>query len=117
MVTELELEKYKTTVQNIINKYFPEKERFSVKDFNQEQLWYLCELLIENDEERRKTLLGEIENKSQQADYKYESKYNEMLKTKEVIELYIRTTNDLYSLNNDIDTENKMDLELDNLDL
>jgi hypothetical protein len=36
MVSQIELKEYKKTVQNIINKYLPENEQFSVKDFSQE---------------------------------------------------------------------------------
>jgi hypothetical protein len=36
MVNKNELEEYKTTVQNIIDKYLPEDKRFSVKDFTEE---------------------------------------------------------------------------------
>ena len=117
MVSEQELEEYKKTVQSIIDKYLPESQRFSVKDFNQEQLWYLCELLSESDNEKRQKLLKEIDNKSNQVEYEYENKYNEMSKTKELIELYIKTTNELSNLYSDIDAENTMNMELSGLDL
>lgn len=115
MIDKHELEQHKKTVQDIIDKHLPKDKRFSVKDFNQEQLWYLCELLSENDSEKKQALLKEIENMSNQATYQYKSKYNEMIMFKELTELYIKTTNDLQDLYSDIDVENTMSLKLNNL--
>lgn len=112
MVNRNNLEEYKTIVQNIINKYFPEDKRFSVKDYNKEQLWYVCRLLLEKDNKKRKEIWKEIAEKLRIAKYEYEKKYYEIVKNKELFDNYNNSIEDIDDLANDIEVENEIDTSL-----
>lgn len=119
MVNKNELEEYKTTVQNIIDKYLPEDKRFSVKDFTEEWLYYLASLFLEKDPEKRKKIYKEIEIKKNEAEKKFknaERKFlelnNEILEKKEEYDKIFNTIKELNSLSNDIDVDNQLNSDL-----
>lgn len=114
MLSEEQLCKYKDTVQKIIDKYFPEDKKFSVHDFNNEQLWYVCRLLLEKDNEKRKDIWNEIKNKLKHAKYTYEIQYNDIMEHKELFDNYNNTIKNFDNLTNDMEAENEMDLLLNN---
>ena len=119
MVNKNELEEYKTTVQNIIDKYLPEDRRFSVKSFTEEWLYYLVSLFLEKDPEKRKKIYKEIEIKKNEAEKKFknaERKFlelnNEILEKKEEYDKIFNTIKELNSLSNDIDVDNQLNSDL-----
>lgn len=115
MVDNNEFEEYKKTVQSIIDKYLPEGKKFSVKDFNKEQIWYVCRLLLEKDDEKRKKIWKEIDGKLNLSKYEYEKQYYEIMKNKELFDNYNNSTKDIDNLTDDIEAESKMDAYLDNI--
>ena len=48
---DIRFEKMKKTLQSILDNHLPSDKQFSVKDFNKEQVWYVCRLLLEKDDE------------------------------------------------------------------
>ncbi len=119
MVNKNELEEYKTTVQNIIDKYLPEDKRFSVKDFTEEWLYYLASLFLEKDPEKRKEIYKEIEIKKNEAEKKFknaERKFlelnNEIIEKKEEYDKIFNTIKELDSLSNDINVDNQLNSDL-----
>ena len=119
MVSKIELEEYKTTVQNIINKYLPENEQFSVKDFSQEWLYYLTSLFLEKDPEKRKKIYKEIETKKKRAEEKFKQAernflklYNEIILKKEEYDKLFNTIDAINTLSNDIHLDQKLDSDL-----
>lgn len=115
MVSEQELEEFKLTVQKIIDKYLPDGKEFSVKDFNQEQLWYICRLLMEKDDVKRKKIRKEIVDKTDQAKYEYKEQYYEIVKNKELFDSYTGSVGNIDDLANDIEAERDMDNDLNNI--
>lgn len=120
MVTQKELEEYKKTVQDIIDKYLPESERFSVKDFTQEWLYYLASLFLEKNSEKRKEIYNEIEIKKEEAEKKFKEAErnflelnNEITKKKEEYDKIFSTIQNLNSLSSDIDVDNQLNSDLD----
>ena len=119
MVTQKELEKYKKTVQDIIDKYLPESERFSVKDFTQEWLFYLASLFLEKDYERRKEIYNEIEIRKKEAEKRfYEAERNflelndEIMKKKEEYNKMFNSIDEINSLFDNINTDQELDSTL-----
>ena len=119
MVTQKELEEYKKTVQDIIDKYLPESERFSVKDFTQEWLYYLASLFLEKDSEKRKEIYNEIEIKKEEAEKKFKEAErnflelnNEITMKKDEYDKIFSTIQNLNSLSNDIDVDNQLNSDL-----
>ena len=119
MVKWKELEKYKQTIQNIIDKYLPEKKRFSVNNFTEEWLYYLASLFLEKDPEKRKNIYAEVEIKKKEAEerlrgaeYNFLELENEIVERKEEYDKIFNTIGELYLLSNDIDIDQELDSNL-----
>lgn len=119
MVKWKELEKYKQTIQNIIDKYLPEKKRFSVNNFTEEWLYYLASLFLEKDPEKRKNIYAEVEIKRKEAEerlrgaeYNFLELENEIVERKEEYDKIFNTIGELYLLSNDIDINQELDSNL-----
>ena len=119
MVKWKELEKYKQTIQNIIDKYLPEKKRFSVNNFTEEWLYYLASLFLEKDPEKRKNIYAEVEIKKKEAEerlrgaeYNFLELENEIVERKEEYDKIFNTIGELYLLSNDIDINQELDSNL-----
>lgn len=120
MIDKKELREYKKTVQDIIDKYLPEDQRFSVKNFNQEWLYYLASLFLEKDSEKRKKIYKEIEIKKKEAEkrfYEAERKFlelnNEIIEKKEEYDKIFNTIRKLDDLSEDVNIDQELDLNLD----
>lgn len=119
MVNKNELEEYKKTVQNIIDKYLPEDKRFSVKNFTEEWLYYLASLLLEKDPKKRKKIYKEIEIRKEKAEMEYkesERKFlelnNEIIEKKEEFDNIFNTIWELNKVLNDVIIEQEFDSNL-----
>ena len=109
---DVEFKRMKQTVQDILDRHLPSDRQFSVKDYNKEQIWYLCRLLLEKDNEKRLAIIEEIKEKYKEARYEFHSEYLEILKHKEIFDNYMsiaRSTDDLLS---DVDVENELSRKL-----
>ena len=120
MVNKEELEEYKKTVQDIINKYLPEDKRFSLKNFTQEWLYYLASLFLEKDPEKRKEIYKEIEIKKNEAEKRFKEAErnflelnNEIVEKKEEYDKIFNTINELNALSNDVNVDQELDSNLD----
>lgn len=120
MVNKEELEEYKKTVQDIIDKYLPEDKRFSVKNFTQEWLYYLASLFLEKDSEKRKEIYKEIEIKKNEAEKRFKEAErnflelnNEIVEKKEEYDKIFNTINELNALSNDVNVDQELDSNLD----
>ncbi len=120
MVNKEELEEYKKTVQDIIDKYLPEDKRFSVKNFTQEWLYYLASLFLEKDPEKRKEIYKEIEIKKNEAEKRFKEAErnflelnNEIVEKKEEYDKIFNTINELNALSNDVNVDQELDSNLD----
>ena len=105
MVNKKELEEYKKTVQDIIDKYLPEDKRFSVKNFTQEWLYYLASLFLEKDPEKRKEIYKEIEIKKNEAEKRFKEAErnflelnNKIVEKKEEYDKIFNTINERWSV-------------------
>ena len=105
MVEEKKLEEYKNTIQNIIDKYFPENLRFSVKDYTQEQIRYVSRLLLEKDEKKRRIILNEINEKIKSMEYEYEKVFSEVENYKRKYDNQMEIFDNLEKLIDDIELE------------
>lgn len=120
MVNEIDLEKYKNNVQNIIDKYLPEDKRFSVMDFSEEWLYYITSLFLEKDPEGRRKILIEIgvkkaeaEERLKQAEYNFLELNNEILMKKEEYDKIFNTIDDLNLLVENINLDKELNSNLD----
>jgi len=120
MVNKEELEEYKKTVQDIIDKYLPEDKRFSVKNFTQEWLYYLASLFLEKNPEKRKEIYKEIEIKKNEAEKRFKEAErnflelnNEIVEKKEEYDKIFNTINELNALSNDVNVDQELDSNLD----
>ena len=120
MVSETDLEEYKKTVQNIIDKYLPEDKRFSVMDFSEEWLYYITSLFLEKDPEGRRKILIEIgvkkaeaEERLKQAEYNFLELNNEILMKKEEYDKIFNTIDDLNLLVENINLDKELNSNLD----
>ena len=120
MINKEELEEYKKTVQDIIDKYLPEDKRFSVKNFTQEWLYYLASLFLEKDPEKRKEIYKEIEIKKNEAEKRFKEAErnflelnNEIVEKKEEYDKIFNTINELNALSNDVNVDQELDSNLD----
>ena len=120
MVNKEELEEYKKTVQDIIDKYLPKDKRFSVKNFTQEWLYYLASLFLEKDPEKRKEIYKEIEIKKNEAEKRFKEAErnflelnNEIVEKKEEYDKIFNTINELNALSNDVNVDQELDSNLD----
>ena len=109
------LGEYRETVQKRINKYFPEDKRFSVENFNKEQLWYICRLFLEKDDKERGKIRKEIEYKLNHAKYEYEKQYYEIIKNKELFDNHNNLIKDVDNLVNVIEAGSELDDSLDDI--
>ena len=112
---DAKFEKMKQTVQSILDKYLPSDKQFSVKDYNKQQIWYLCRLLLEKDDEKRKVIWDEIQNELKYAKYEYEKQFSEILKHKEEFDNFVSNLKSMDDLVNDIEAENEIDDNLKNI--
>ena len=120
MVSETDLEEYKKTVQNIIDKYLPEDKRFSVMDFSEEWLYYIASLFLEKDPKKREKIYKEIEIKKveaeervKQAERNFLELNNEILVKKDEYDKIFSTIKELNSLLGDINADQELDSNLD----
>ena len=114
-----DLEEYKQTLQNIIDKYLPKNSRFSVKDFNQEEIYYLASLFLEKDPQKRKKIYDEIEMKQKLAKKEFEDAErsflemnNEIIMKKNKYDRIFGTIRDLDELFGDIEVEQELNTDL-----
>ena len=52
----------KQTLQKILDKHLPSDKRFSVENFGKEDVWYMCRLLLEQDDMKRNLIWQELDN-------------------------------------------------------
>ena len=109
---DVKFEEMKQTVQNILDKYLPSDKRFSVKDYNKEQIRYLCRLLLEKNDEKRMVIWDEIRSKLKNAKYEYENKFYEILEHKEKFDYFVSNLKNKDDLVNDVNVENEIDKKL-----
>lgn len=122
MISEEELNEYRTTVQQIIDKHLPEDKRFSVQNFSLEWLQDLASLLLEKDEGKRDKIWAQIKEKRDKAIERFKKAEYEFLQEdaeiENKIEEYKNIFNSLDELNwleEDINTDKELDKELDNI--
>ena len=109
---DVKFQKMKQTVQSILDKYLPSDKQFSVKNYNKEQIWYLCRLLLEKDNEKRLAIIEEIKEKYKEARYEFHNEYLEILKHKEIFDNYMSIARSADDLLNDVDAENEVSIKL-----
>ncbi len=109
---DAKFQKMKQTVQSILDKHLPSDKQFSVRDYNKEQIWYLCRLLLEKDDEKRKVIWNEIQDKLKYAKYEYEKQFSEILKHKEEFDNCVSNLKTMDDLVNDVEAENEIDENL-----
>ena len=112
---DVEFKKMKQTVQDILDRHLPSDKQFSVKDYNKEQIWYLCRLLLAKHDEERKAIWDEIQWKLRYAKYEYGKQFYEILKHKEEFDNYVSNLKDMDGLINDVESENEIDENLNNI--
>ena len=119
MIDKDRLEGYKKTIQNIINRILPEDKRFSVKDFDEEWIYYLVSLFLEKDSEKRNKIYEEIKLKTveaermlNQAEYNFWKLNSEILVKKEEYDKIFNTIKELNSLIEDVNIEQELNSEL-----
>ena len=104
-INEKQLDGFKVTIQKIIDKYLPEESRFSVKDMNAEQIYYVASVLSEKDEKKREKIRKELEKKSREANKTLKEDYLQILSLKEKYNNIFKSANDLSWLKEDIDAD------------
>ena len=109
MVSEEELNKYKAIIQQIIDKHLPKEKRFSVKDFTQEEIWYLSRLFLEKDPKEREKIRKEIDDR-QKATHEDFLLYNEeIINQKNRYDTIFNTIDEINSLATDIDLDTELE--------
>ena len=112
---DLEFENMKRALQDILDKHIPVDKRFSVMNFNKEQIWYVSKLLLEKDDKKRELLFMEIENKLKESQFELRKQYYEILKNKELFDNYVSVLKGTDDLLNDMESDNELELALENI--
>ncbi len=112
---DAEFKKMKQTVQDILDRHLPSDKKISVTNCNKEQIWYLCRLLLEKNEEKRLKIMKEIEKKYKKAKYEFYNEYLEILKHKEIFDNYLNIMRSTDDLLDDVDAENEINKKMDNI--
>ena len=119
MINNDKLEEYRKTIQSIIDRILPEDERFSVKDFDEEWLYYIASLFLEKDYKKRKKIYNEIrlkilktEERLKQVECDFLEFDNEIFVKKNEYDKIFNTIKELRSLVEDINIEEELDSEL-----
>ncbi len=119
MINNDKLEEYRKTIQSIIDRILPEDERFSVKDFDEEWLYYISSLFLEKDYKKRKKIYNEIrlkilktEERLKQVECDFLEFDNEIFVKKNEYDKIFNTIKELRSLVEDINIEEELDSEL-----
>ena len=108
MVNESELNEYKSTIQQIIDKHLPAEKRFSVQDFTQEEIWYLSRLFLEKDEAEREKIRKEIDEKRKAAHKDLLEEFEDIKAHKEKYDTLFSSIDDINSLKLDIDLDTQL---------
>jgi hypothetical protein len=105
----------KKILQSILDKHLPPEVRFSVKDFDREEIWYVSRLLLEKDDKKRELIRNEISEKVKNLKHEYETKFSEVMKYKELFDNQKKTNNEKGNLLNDIESDKEIDTALENI--
>lgn len=110
------LQEAKAVLQKIIDKYLPEKEKFSVQEMNEEQVNFLVEFFLERDEIERDKIWARIESEIEESKSTISETMNEVKKIKELLDQEKLDKTDLNDLMNLVKTENSFEQGLNELD-
>ena len=113
MISENELNEYRETIQKIIDKHLPAEKRFSVKDFSQEELWYLSRLFLAKTQEDRDKVRKEMDDRQKAAHQNFLEQVEEINYHKNKYDIIFNSIDEINSLNLDIDLDSELDSTLD----
>ena len=112
MISEEELNECKTIIQKIIDKHLPEEKRFSVKDFSQEEIWYLSKLFLAETNKERDKIRKEMDDKQKTAHQNFLEQIEDINYHKDKYNTIFNTIDEINSLNTDIDLNSDLDSAL-----
>jgi len=108
MINEKELEEYRETIQKIIDKHLPEEKKFSVKDFTQEELWYLSRLFLAKNNQERDKIWKEMSDKQESAHQSFIQQIEDINYHKEKYDTMFNSIDKINSLAMDIDLDSDL---------
>ena len=108
MVGENELKEYRDIIQKIIDNHLPEDKRFSVKDFSQEELWYLSRLFLAETKEERDKIWKEIDEKQKAAHQSFIEQIEDINYHKEKYDAMFNSIDEINQLVLDIDLDSQL---------
>lgn len=85
---EKNLYEVKEYLQNLLDKYLSEEDRFSIIDFDEELILVLVDLLLERDETKKYDIYDKLQEKSIQLDKKIKFDYEQIIKISNKIILW-----------------------------
>ena len=112
MVDEKELEEYRETIQKIVDKHLPAEKRFSVKDFSQEELWYLSRLFLAENKEERDKIWKEMDDRQKAAHQSFLEQVEDINYHKEKYDTIFHSIDEINSLTLDMDLDLNLDATL-----
>ena len=103
----------KTILQSILDKHLPPEKRLSVETFDKEDVFYLCTLLLEKDNEKRNHIRDKIKKIQNYKMQEFQIALAEIEREKTKIDNYQITSDELNFLADNISAENEMEVMLD----
>lgn len=85
---EKNLYEVKEYLQNLLDKYLSEEDRFSIIDFDEELILVLVDLLLERDETKKYDIYDKLQEKSIQLDKKIKLDHKQIIKISNKIILW-----------------------------
>ncbi len=97
-----EFNQMKQTLQTILDNHLPYDKKVSVENFDKEQVWYLCKLLLEKDDKKRDLIRKDLDAVVKNMMDNFKNDLNEIERKKSELDNYIWTREDADELVNDV---------------
>ncbi|MCR5412199.1 MAG: hypothetical protein K6E76_04375 [Patescibacteria group bacterium] len=109
------LNEVKKQVQAILDHHLPEEKRFSVAELDEEQVFFLIDLLLEKDDKKRENMFKDIKKRIKLAKKDLRITYTKILEIKDKVDYTKHNSQTLQDLWNSIESDNEFDSKLQDL--
>lgn len=114
-MTTAKLEEIKSEVQRILDKHIEPENRISIQELDEETVFLIIDLLLEQDDLEREKFWAGIEDKLKQNQMNLRIDFEKIMEIKDKLDFQKSERFDLTDLQNWVDTEHNLDNQLNNL--
>lgn len=114
-MTTVKLEEIKSEVQRILDKHIEPENRISIQELDEETVFLIIDLLLEQDDLEREKFWAGIEDKLKQNQMNLRIDFEKIMEIKDKLDFQKSERFDLTDLQNLVDTEHNLDNQLNNL--